>query len=335
MATITTIQATDTLANSRAPINSNFATLNSAKVEGAIALVSAGKLVKVTSAGIVGESIASESGGTLYVSGDLKLNGGASAVNLNARADANSGAVNLQAGTTSFSGYVEWWIPGPVRLAHMGYSDASAMRLALENVAKFEITGAPVEIKSYTGVDALKVFGGSPTKCLVVKPEITAGLCDLGYWNGTDWEHLFLERVTISSHGLRFNDLTVQTTAMTTGHRYRTLGLTIDGAGSPITTGSKGYITVPYDCTIDLWTVLGDQAGSVTVDVKRATYAAFPTTTSIVGAGGKPTLSSARKAQSAPTGWTSIALAAGDVIEFTIDSAATITRLSVSLRALI
>lgn len=108
----------------------------------------------------------------------------------------------------------------------------------------------------------------------------------------------------------------------------------ISGGGSPITTGSKGFTIVDYSGTIDRWTILGDQSGSAVIDVKRSTYGGFPTTSSIVGAGNKPTLSAAQKNQAAPSGWTSTSLAAGDILEFNVDSASTVQRLILSLRVI-
>ena len=116
-----------------------------------------------------------------------------------------------------------------------------------------------------------------------------------------------------------------------------TIGITfiIDGGGSAITTGSKGFIVFPVAATIDQWTVIADQGGSIVVDVKRSTYSGFPTTTSIVGAGNKPTLSSAQKNQAAPASWTSTAIVAGDVLEFNVDSITTVRRVTLMLRATI
>lgn len=115
--------------------------------------------------------------------------------------------------------------------------------------------------------------------------------------------------------------------------RTAVIGLVIDGGGSAITTGVKGYIQVPYDCTIVSNTLLGDQAGDLVVDVWKDTYANFPPTggDSIAGSA-KPTLSSAAKSTDVTlAGWT-VQVRAGDVIGFNVDSAATITRATLELR---
>ena len=106
----------------------------------------------------------------------------------------------------------------------------------------------------------------------------------------------------------------------------------IDGSGATITTGSKGFIEIPFAATITGWTILGDQSGSVVVDVKRSTYAGFPTTSSIAGTN-LPTLSAVQKNQNLVlSGWGSTAIAAGDVLEFVVSSVTTIQRVTVSLR---
>lgn len=109
------------------------------------------------------------------------------------------------------------------------------------------------------------------------------------------------------------------------------LGIVIDGAGATPATGSKGYLSAPYSATITGWTLVADQAGSAQITVKKATYANFPATASITGSA-PPNLSSARKNMSAGlTGWTT-GVTAGDVLEFNLDSAATVTRLVLELQ---
>jgi len=111
------------------------------------------------------------------------------------------------------------------------------------------------------------------------------------------------------------------------------IGITIDGAGTAITAGSKGSISIPYNCTLDSATLVADQVGSIVIDIKKSTYASFPTTTSIVGAGTKPTLSSAQKyTDSSLTSWTKT-ISAGDVLEYVVDSASTVTKVTLTLGA--
>lgn len=108
-------------------------------------------------------------------------------------------------------------------------------------------------------------------------------------------------------------------------------GLTVDGGGSVFTTGSKGYIQIPFNCTISSWTILGNITGSSVVDIKRATYTSFPTATSLVGAGNKPTLAAAQKNSGAPASWSSVTITQADILEFNVDSVSAISRLNLML----
>lgn len=109
-------------------------------------------------------------------------------------------------------------------------------------------------------------------------------------------------------------------------------GITIDGGGSAIVAGSYGYTQIPYACTLTAWTVLADQSGSCTFDVKRSTYSGFPSTTSLVGSGNAPLLSSVQKNTAAPSGWTSVTIAAGDVLEFSISGITSVMRVNLILK---
>jgi hypothetical protein len=108
-------------------------------------------------------------------------------------------------------------------------------------------------------------------------------------------------------------------------------GITIDGGGSTPATGSKGFLQVPFAGTITGWTLIADVSGSASITVKKSTYAAFPTNTSIV-ASAPPALSTQQNDTSTTlTGWTT-AVAAGDVLEFVLASATTVTRLTLELQ---
>lgn len=105
--------------------------------------------------------------------------------------------------------------------------------------------------------------------------------------------------------------------------------LVIDGGGSVVTTGQKGQIHVPFAVTITKWWVIADQSGSITVDVLRANNGV--PSVSMVGAGNKPTLAASQLTSAAPSGWTSVALAADDFLDFNVSGPATLTRCTVVL----
>lgn len=107
----------------------------------------------------------------------------------------------------------------------------------------------------------------------------------------------------------------------------------LDGAGAVLTTGIKLSIEIPFACTINSVTILADQVGSLVLDIWKAPLANYPPTVanSICGTA-KPTLASAQSVQDATlAGWTTT-VAAGDTLRFNVNSAATITRISVTLK---
>ena len=106
----------------------------------------------------------------------------------------------------------------------------------------------------------------------------------------------------------------------------------IDGGGSAITTGSKGFLQIPAAYTITGWTLVADQAGSAVIDVRKSTYSGFPTNSSICAAD-LPTLSAVQKNQNLSAGTWTTAVTAGDILEFIVNSATTVTKLSLTIVA--
>ncbi len=117
--------------------------------------------------------------------------------------------------------------------------------------------------------------------------------------------------------------------------RTRTFGITVDGGGSVLTTGAKGFRSFPVAGTITKWRIIANAAGNLVFDVKKSTYAAFPTQSSIV-ASAPPTLSGVQNNEdSTLSGWTT-AISAGDVFGFEITGTpATITRATLELTVVV
>lgn len=117
-----------------------------------------------------------------------------------------------------------------------------------------------------------------------------------------------------------------------TNNKLRTITFVINGGGSAITTGIKGDLEIPFACTITGVTLLADQTGSIVVDIWKDTYANYPADNAdSITSAAPPTISSATKSQDTTlTGWTT-SIAAGDILRFNVDSASSITRLTLSL----
>lgn len=111
------------------------------------------------------------------------------------------------------------------------------------------------------------------------------------------------------------------------------LPITVDGGGSVITTGVKGYLQAPYDCTIVSWTILGDQSGSIVFDVWKKAFAtgSLPTVANTITASAKPTVTTTFNATSSTlTGWTT-SVTTGDMLGFNVDSVTSMTFVTLQL----
>ena len=141
------------------------------------------------------------------------------------------------------------------------------------------------------------------------------------------------DEVTVGTN----NQMLVADSGQANGLKYVDLNsginFVIDGGGSAITTGIKGDVQIPFDCTVEEVTLLADQSGSIVVDVWKDTYANFPATDAdSITASATPTISSATKSQdSTLTGWTT-SLNAGDHLRFNVDSVTSIERVTVVLK---
>jgi hypothetical protein len=109
----------------------------------------------------------------------------------------------------------------------------------------------------------------------------------------------------------------------------------IDGGDDTITTGIKGDLEIPFDCTIQRVTLLADQTGDIVVDIWMDTYANYPPTDAdSITSEAPPTIAAGVKSQdSTLTGWTKT-IAAGKTLRFNVDSITAIRRCAVSLKVI-
>jgi len=145
----------------------------------------------------------------------------------------------------------------------------------------------------------------------------------------------------IATHTFNLPTASATNRGVLTSTQYSTLstksfGIVIDGGGTPITTGIAGDVVIPFAMTITSWTLIADQVGSIVIDLWKDTYANYPPTVADTITGSeKPTLSSVIKNQDLNlTTWTT-AVAAGDIIRFNVDSASTVTRITLSIAGIV
>lgn len=110
-----------------------------------------------------------------------------------------------------------------------------------------------------------------------------------------------------------------------------------DGGGSAIAAGQTIFIKVPFDCSLDAWEILADQAGTIDIDIQGSTFANYPTAVSILPAapdGTEPIIGGggAAKKTDVCSSWQVTTLAKGDILVFVINSCAMITRALISLK---
>jgi hypothetical protein len=136
---------------------------------------------------------------------------------------------------------------------------------------------------------------------------------------------------TTSTHG----QLNVSGDVRVTGNIYvsgvkvpttRTISFGIDGGTSVPSTGNlNSTYVVPVSQTVLNWYISADATGNAVLDIQRSGA-------SIIGAGNKPTLSSAISDTAAATSWTSTELTAGDRLVFVLDSIATAKAVTVTMK---
>lgn len=108
-------------------------------------------------------------------------------------------------------------------------------------------------------------------------------------------------------------------------------GITIDGGGSDIITGNKGYAVIPYNGTITGWELIGNTSGSCVIDVWKTTSGNIPTVLNTITGTEKPTLSSQQiNSDLNLTTWTTN-VSQYDVVGFNVDSANGLSRVNLSI----
>lgn len=146
--------------------------------------------------------------------------------------------------------------------------------------------------------------------------------------------NLTADRILDFNTGDADRDVTINSDAIISQETaLQSLTFIIDGGDSTIITGLKGFLRVPFACTINSVTLFGDQSGSIVVDIWKDTYANFPPTVAdTITASAKPTITTAQKSEDTTlTGWT-VAIAAGDVLAFNVDSVTSMRRVTLALK---
>jgi len=106
----------------------------------------------------------------------------------------------------------------------------------------------------------------------------------------------------------------------------RTINFIIDGFNNVITVGSKGYAIIEGDYQIESWKIIGDQSGSIGVQINQDTYANFPAGLSSIIT---PSVTTAQKNSATIT---PVSVSSGDVLEFVVNSVTSFEKVTIALK---
>jgi hypothetical protein len=110
----------------------------------------------------------------------------------------------------------------------------------------------------------------------------------------------------------------------------RTFGINIDGSGNEITTGLKGYFTVPYDAEILEWFIVGDTTGSISIDIWKSNV--VPTALDSICNGNRPSLNNQQlNSDDILSGW-DLSLNKGNIMAFNVVSVSTVTFINLTIK---
>lgn len=167
---------------------------------------------------------------------------------------------------------------------------------------------------------ALATAGGVGTRQRLLNILLPAGIGDgdvLVYFGGD------LEVITPGADGDRITSAGagIRPLYETPAADTHVIGCGVSRIGADISTGVKGYLEVPYDCTITRWTVVARQTGSIEFDVTLGTWASYPPSSTIVGTNAPAIVSDTNARNEGPlTLWGDTAISAGDVMGFSVTS---------------
>jgi len=217
-----------------------------------------------------------------------------------------------------------------------------------------DVTGEPTTLAGYGIVDAAPLVHTHPWADVTGEPTTLAGY---GITDAQPLDTDLTALAALSTNGLVARTgtatFTPRTITGTTGEITVTAGdgisgnptlsldadiktrqfqIIIDGGGSAITTGIKGDLYTDINGTITSVVMLADQSGSIVVDIWEDTYTNFPPVVAdSITASAKPTISATTKSKDTTlTGWQKT-ITPDSVLRFNVDSAATVTRVTLSL----
>jgi hypothetical protein len=139
---------------------------------------------------------------------------------------------------------------------------------------------------------------------------------------------------SLNTFSASMNAFTASYNSLSQSFNTRTITAVFDGGGQVLAAGAKAYINeIPYNSTITGWRIASPIAGDCVVDVWRDQYANWPPTVAdtIITGSEKPTLAGTNKNEDKSLTTWQINNVAGDGLVFNIDSASTVTYVTVQV----
>ena len=122
------------------------------------------------------------------------------------------------------------------------------------------------------------------------------------------------------------------TALATTADLTRTINILIDNGSFDITPGTKGYLNIDVTGVIESFVVVSPYPGNIRVDVRKTKYSDFPSGfTSIVGTEYPQLVDEDKNKNETLNTWDKV-ITAGDILEFYVLSASSISKCSIFLR---
>lgn len=109
-------------------------------------------------------------------------------------------------------------------------------------------------------------------------------------------------------------------------------GITVDGSGSVITTGNKGYAIMPYNATITGWDIISNTSGTCVVDIWKNT--SIPTSANTITGSEMPTLLNQQiNSNNTINSWNKN-ISINDIISFNVLTASTVSRINLIIKVI-
>ncbi len=113
----------------------------------------------------------------------------------------------------------------------------------------------------------------------------------------------------------------------------RTLNFVIDGGGSAVTTGIKGFSILDADYNVTAWTIIGDLSGVASVAIGRTSEPTYPVTTARTYGTILVADLGATEIADRVTGITTVQITAGDILQFNVlSNTGAHTKFTIALR---